>query len=183
MAKVTSPLMSLDASGAFAGAIVFSKWKGRHTVRQLVTPANPMSTNQVSARNKVRAGGAMQHFANVATAKSDGSSYTDKEMLIAAAPSGFAWNGWLVEKLIGAGAVGYTAAEAAYAALTSGNKTTWDTAADALTPAIPAVAQFLADNAPTTALSSGHVFYLYRYALYLAGIKTAPVAGTPPTYA
>ena len=183
MAKVTSPLMSLDASGAFAGALVFGKWKGRHTVRQLVTPSNPMSLIQVQARNKIRAGGAMQRFANLTALKSDGATLTDKQLLIAAAPAGYAWNGFLIDSLIGAGAVGYTAAAAAWTAMGAPDKATWDAAAAALTPAIPAVAQFIALNAAGAALSAGNVFFLYRYALYLAGVKTVPVAATPPTYA
>jgi hypothetical protein len=50
MAKTVGPLMSLDASGAVAGTIVFSKWKGRNYVRQLVTPANPQTDRQRSFR-------------------------------------------------------------------------------------------------------------------------------------
>lgn len=43
--------MSLDASGKLASALVFSKWKGRNYVRQLVTPANPKSGGQVGVRS------------------------------------------------------------------------------------------------------------------------------------
>lgn len=65
MAKVTSPLMSLDASGSVAGAITFSKWKGRNYVRQLVIPANPRSSGQVASREKVGAGGRMASYMEV----------------------------------------------------------------------------------------------------------------------
>ena len=51
MAKVSGPLMSMDASGKFGGALVFSKWKGRNVVRQLVIPGNPNSAGQEAARN------------------------------------------------------------------------------------------------------------------------------------
>jgi hypothetical protein len=54
MAIVKGPAMSLDASGALAGAIVFSKWKGRNYVRQLVTPANPRSGAQTGFRSSMR---------------------------------------------------------------------------------------------------------------------------------
>ncbi|HUT11236.1 MAG TPA: hypothetical protein VMY42_12115 [Thermoguttaceae bacterium] len=50
MVKVNAPAMSLDASGSLAGALVFSKWKGRNYVRQLVRPANPKLPKQVSVR-------------------------------------------------------------------------------------------------------------------------------------
>lgn len=42
--------MSLGASGKVAKTIVFSHWKGRPYVRQLVTPANPRSAPQRGRR-------------------------------------------------------------------------------------------------------------------------------------
>ena len=51
MVKVNAPAMSLDASGSLAGTLVFSKWKGRNYVRQLVRPANPKLPKQVSVRS------------------------------------------------------------------------------------------------------------------------------------
>jgi hypothetical protein len=50
MATVKAPLLSLEAAGKLANAIVFSKWKGRPYVRTLVTPANPKSGGQVGMR-------------------------------------------------------------------------------------------------------------------------------------
>lgn len=183
MAKVTGPLMSMDARGKFGGTIVFSGWKGRATVRQLVTPANPMSANQTAQRNMVRTGGAIQRFANLCVLKGAGRLVTDKAALTAAAPAGQAWNGFLVNSLIGAGSLNYTAGQAAWAATTSGNKTTWDGAAAALNPAISAVNQTIAGGGAGTPLTAGNAFYLHVYALYKAGIGSAPVAATPPTYA
>jgi hypothetical protein len=46
--------MSLEASGSLAGALVFSKWKGRPYVRELVKPANPKSGGQVGIRAMLR---------------------------------------------------------------------------------------------------------------------------------
>lgn len=54
MAIVKGPAMSLDASGSLAGAIVFSKWKGRNYIRQLVTPANPKSGAQTGFRASMK---------------------------------------------------------------------------------------------------------------------------------
>jgi hypothetical protein len=50
MVKVNAPAMSLDASGKLGNALVFSKWKGRNYIRQLVTPLNPQSGGQVGVR-------------------------------------------------------------------------------------------------------------------------------------
>ena len=50
MVKVSGPMMSMDASGKLGDAVVFSKWKGRNYVRQLVKPANPKSGLQTGMR-------------------------------------------------------------------------------------------------------------------------------------
>lgn len=183
MAKVTAPLMSMDASGKFGGALVFGKWKGRPTVRKLVTPSNPQSADQTTARNALRVLAAGQRFANLTTLKRSGETLTDQAELQANAPSGQAWNGFLVKSGIGAGRVNYTAASAAYAALQAGEKTAWNTAAGALTPAIPAVAQATAGGGSGTPMTAGEVYFHYIYALYAAGVAAASPGATPPTYA
>lgn len=182
MAKVSGPLMSMDARGKFGDTLVFSGWKGRPTVRQLVTPTNPQSADQVASRNRVRATGAAQHFANLCALLGAGRLVTDKAAIQAITPSGYAWNGFLVDSMIGAGGLTYTAAQAAWDALAAGEKTAWDTAADGLTPAIPAVAQQVAGGGAGTPLTSGNVFFLYTYGLYAMGITTIPGA-VPPVYA
>lgn len=182
MAKVSGPLMSMDARGGFAGALVFSGWKGRPTVRQLVTPANPKSANQETSRNRVRCAGTAQRFANLSLEMGDGRLTTDKTAIQAITPSGYAWNGYLVEGMIGAGGLNYTAANTAWGLLTAPEKTAWNSAADALTPAFPQTNQVTAGGAAGTPLTSGEGFYHYQYGLYVLGIAAAPTA-TPPVYA
>lgn len=183
MAKVSGPLFSVDASGGFASALVFGKWKGRNTVRQLVTPANPQSQDQQDSRNRVRAVGNAQHWANITTEKGASRPVTDKAKLIDLAPAGQAWNGFLSKSMIGAGDLNYTAAEAAWTALTSGEKTAWNSAADALTPAFPQTYQADALGVAGTPLTSGQGFFYYQYGLYVAGVSTVAPGATPPTYA
>lgn len=50
MAKVTSPLLSLGASGTIGKTMVYGKWKGINTVRLRVDPANPQSAAQTVQR-------------------------------------------------------------------------------------------------------------------------------------
>ena len=50
MARVSGPLFSFDASGTVAGAVVFSKWRGRPYVRRHAIPSNPMAPKQVAVR-------------------------------------------------------------------------------------------------------------------------------------
>lgn len=50
MAKVTGPLLSIDASGKIGESIVFTRWRGTKVVRQFVKPANPNSAAQQTQR-------------------------------------------------------------------------------------------------------------------------------------
>ena len=50
MAKLTGPLMSLDARGKLGSCLVFMGWKGVKTVRQWLKPANPESAGQGNIR-------------------------------------------------------------------------------------------------------------------------------------
>lgn len=185
MAKVTGPMFSLDARGKFADALVFSSWKGRPVVRQLVVPANPQSVDQQVARNIVRAFGAIQAFINNVAPTfvyDDGTTtpFTLKDTLIAAAPAGYAWNGNLVKMGIGAQQITYDAAVAAWAGVT--DKAAWTTAAGNLVPAIPAVAQIGEDGVPEANMAAGEVFFIMSYTLYAMALAVV-LDEVPPTVA
>lgn len=181
MAKLTGPLFSMDASGSFAGAMVFSKWKGRNYARQLVIPSNPHSADQEAARNHVRTSGSAQKFVNVNTQINANLVVADKAEIQAVTPAGFAWNGFLVDSIVGAGQVNMTASDAIWAARTGGEKTAWNNAADALTAPLLGVGQTVAGGGAGTPKTSGNVFLNYIYGLYAIGIHPIPTA-TPPTY-
>ena len=183
MAKVTGPLFSMDARNAFGGALVFSAWKGRNVVRQLVTPANPRSAGQEEARNRVRLCGAIQKHINQDTQILSGETMVDKVRIQAVTPAGYAWNGFLTDTLIGAGGLVYDAGMAAWGLLTAPEKTAWDVAAAALAvPYAAAVYQTVAGGTAGTPLTVGNAFYMQMYGLSQMGLATAPT-GAPPTYA
>ena len=182
MAKTTGPLFSMDASGKFGGALVFGKWKGRNVVRQLVTPSNPQSTNQEASRNAMRTMAEIQRQMNLTAEVHAGDTLTDKALFTAAAPSGQAWNGYLVKSGIGAGQTHYDAATGLYAALSGGEKTAWVNGAGALVPAILGVNQTVAGGGLGTPLTAGEVFFHQAYARYVAGLQVAAPNGTPPDY-
>ena len=183
MAKVSGPLMSMGASGKFGGALVFASRLGQNVVRQLVIPANPMTADQETARNIVRATGAMQAHVNLDVTMGSGRLVTDKALINSVTPSGQTWNSYLVKLVTGTNAAIYTASAAAWGLLTGPNKTIWDNAAAALTPVIMEVAQKGAGGIVSTSLTAGQVWYQYQYGLYAAGLAPAPVDATPPVYA
>jgi hypothetical protein len=65
MVRVSSPMMSLDASGTIGQAATFSKWKGRNYVRARVIPHNPKSVGQVAVRASFKF--LAQEWKNIAT--------------------------------------------------------------------------------------------------------------------
>ncbi len=181
MAKVSGPLFSMEASGKFAGNLVFGKWKGRPVVRQLVTPSNPRSAGQEDARNRMRVSGSVQKFVNANTQINANLTLTDKAEISAIAPSGYAWNGFLVDNIIGAGALNITTSDAIWAALSGAEQAAWDTAATGLNSLLAGVAQTVAGGGSGTAKSNGNVFLNYVYALFAMGLTPIPGA-VPPVY-
>ena len=59
MAKVTGPLMSLEASGTIGNALTFSRWVGRPYVRRYTVPGNPQTLGQETHRNRFSAIGSI----------------------------------------------------------------------------------------------------------------------------
>jgi hypothetical protein len=175
-------MMSLDARGKFAGALVFTNWKGRPVVRQLVTPSNPQSIDQQTARNCVRVFGKIQNFVNRMDAqfpalRRDGAADTDKNLLIGVAPAGQAWNGNLMAQGIGAQQINYDAAVTAYAG--AGIAAAYATGASALSIPIGEVAQIGASGVPDANMVGGEVYFIYVYTLFLLGLSDEPSATVP----
>jgi hypothetical protein len=69
MASTKAPLFGLDASGTIAGALVFSKWRGRTYVRRHAIPKNPRSGLQVGMRQVMK--WTTQDYKNLSTAQKE----------------------------------------------------------------------------------------------------------------
>lgn len=93
MAKLSGPMLSLDARGKFGNAIVFSGWKGIQTARQLVTPANPRSNDQMTSRTKLAVAGKATKVTEY------NSSFAD--FLRTVAPNGQSWASYLQKEILG----------------------------------------------------------------------------------
>jgi len=115
MAKVDGPLMSLEARGKIADAIVFFPWKGRHAVRQWLKPTNPMKALQGYVRVALRSIGKEIKFIQ-AIAK--GNAVDSKLYLanVAKAPAGLNWNAFHAQGLLAAFIVAGAFATTAFAA-------------------------------------------------------------------
>ena len=87
MAKVTGPLMSMDARGQLGKTLVFLGWKGLKTVRSYVIPANPKTAGQTAQRSLLEAG--VDEWHDVTLTGADKSAWNRFAKTLASAMSGF----------------------------------------------------------------------------------------------
>lgn len=172
MAKVTGPLMSLDASGTVAKTTVFSKWKGRNYVRIRVTPRNPQTADQVATRGFL---GVLAKAARaVLTAFTDTLHVGSQFFLdaVADAPAGQSWISWLQKALHAT----VDSNNTAYTALSGTIKGYYDDAADSLALLAYTGAGSI-DNPGATYTKGFQVFELATFAasyLDYTGFATGP---------
>ena len=138
MAKVTGPLFSMRASGAF-GEIVFDR---RGIVRPKGIYHDPQTASQGNFRQTMM----------VAQKCVKACGPQTRQLLREAAPEPARWSAYLVQQLIGANRAAYLDRLAAYEALAEADRTAWDAAAQltglypidisySQEPAVPAGAQ------------------------------------------
>ena len=164
MAKVTGPLMSMEASGTYGDTLTFRKRKGVNVVGIRSNPSNPKTTDQMHAR---------AIFASVAnTTKKVDKTETVYEFLRYSAPAGQTWNSYLGSLLIGASAAQFEGAKTAYN--TGGNATVKGYFDDAATQA--GISAVDLDGTSNTQVPAGLILWNAYDALYKAGSTDTPAA-------
>ena len=181
MARVTGPLMSMEASGTIGKTLTFANWVGRQYVRRWTRPSNPQTADQMDQRNAFSVIGVGVSQANKCLLVNSSTTKTDEQAFRDKTPSGMRWNGYIQKVLTGSGAAGYKAAKLAWAALSS--QADWETAANGLMPPVQSAPQYLEGGATDTAATPGEVLFIMNYGLYLIGARPAAPGSTPPTYA
>ncbi len=116
MAKATSPLFAVEASGQVGKSIVYDR---RGFVRVYTRPANPRTDAQGDIRTAFRA--------VAAVIKQIGSQA--KADIAAKAEQTYRWNAKIVADAIGKGMVGWNSAKTAFNNLDSTTQGNWQTAA------------------------------------------------------
>ena len=181
MARVTGPLMSMEASGTIGKTLTFANWVGRQYVRRWTRPSNPQTADQMDQRNAFSVIGVGVSQANKCLQVNSSTTKTDEQAIRDKTPSGMRWNGYIQKVLTGSGAAGYKAAKLAWDALTA--KTAWETTAAGLTPPVPSAPTYLAGGAGGAGATPGEVLFIMNYGLYLVGARTTIPNSTAPTYA
>ncbi len=179
MAKVTGPLMSLDASGSVGGTATFSKWKGQNYVRLLVTPRNPKSDGMAEVRTKLGVIGKMLSYVLYPTTFNSFTFSPFYTAAVANAPAGQSWISYGLKSILGTGNSTFDSNHTAYSGLSGGNKTIYETGA-----ALLGLADFELSYGAYGAITDGE--QLYHLAFFAvnslgyelsAGTLSAPDAG------
>ena len=169
MAKVNGPLLSMDASGSVAGAMTFSKWKGRNYVRQLVIPSNPDTAGQQAVRSIL--GTLAKACTSVLTSYADVASVGSPFFVAArdGAPSGQSWISWLQKVMYPL----FTAQVAAYAGISGTLQGYYTTTGTAI-----GLSSYV-DKSGVTHTSGEQLFLLAYFATTYLGITVAGGYLTP----
>lgn len=183
MAKVTGPLMSLEASGTIGNALTFSRWVGRPYVRRYTVPANPQTLDQENHRNRFSAIGTITTWASRNQQTFDGNVLDDQALIKAKTPADQRWNGYLLRVMTSGNGAQYEAAKASWEGANLSYQPAWETAAMALTPPMPSAAQRGVGGVSEPAATPGFLLFLLHWGMYQLGIQSAPPAATPPVYA
>lgn len=180
MARVTGPLMSMEASGTIGKTLTFANWVGRQYVRRWTRPSNPQTAGQMDQRNAFSVIGVGVSWANKCLQINSSTTKTDEAAYREKTPSGMRWNGYIQKVLTGSGAAGYKAAKLAWDALS--NQADWETTAAGLTPPVQSAPQYQEGGASDVAATPGEVLFIMNHGLYLIGASSAAPTDTPPMY-
>jgi len=185
MAKVDGPLLSLEARGKIADAIVFFPWKGRHCVRQWLKPTQPNSINQGYVRAAMFAIGKwIKEIFSVS--QGDAADSKIYSLNTAAVPAGLNWNAFAAQgflnRLQAAGTfvvASFTALVASYSALA-----TDVLAAFASDATLLGMEDFAFDYGYTTNIPAGCQLYFGALGCYYNSIQaSAPYNTIPDSWA
>lgn len=159
MAKVTMPLLSTEARGKIANAIVFFPWKGRNIVRRWLIPANPQSVDQMTARAKLKAIGKAISKIYTPTDVTGGSIVY--KAALAKTTAGQPWNAWFAKQVLDYIKVTTNWAAITGAYTTASEHTNFEAVATAL-----GLVNFAMTAGYTDEIEAGLQLYLAAYAAY-----------------
>ena len=180
MARVTGPLMSMEASGTIGKTLTFANWVGRQYVRRWTRPANPQTASQMGQRNAFSVIGVGVSQANKCLRINSTTNKTDEQAFRDKTPSGMRWNGYIQKVLTASGGAGYFDARTAWNRLP--DQSQWEVTANGLVPPVQSAPQYLEGGATDTAATPGQVLFIMNYGLYLIGARTTAPNATPPAY-
>ena len=173
MARIIGPLFSQEARGQFGKSVVFTRRRGQNVARGYVIPANPQTANQVAVRITLAISGIVSRRVRATNWTYAGEANTWIQFWSGRVTTGEVWNSALVSAMIGPGRATYTAALAAYNALSAAEQLLWTNAAETGTVGLTDYTR------GTTTVEAGFMLYLAELATASAGYGNAFDPTTP----
>jgi len=164
MARVTGPLMSMDARGSVAKAIVFSIWNGVNYVRHWLKPANPEEAGQGDRR--IILGGTGRAVGQIQAGK----AFAEQLRTLGLVPAKQSKQSFLVQYILEHYILGSTTYAAELAAISDHtSKDAFDAAADAL-----GITEFDLDYAAVAPYDKALGLYLIAKSAIALGLSGTP---------
>lgn len=182
MAKVTGPLMSLEASGTIGDALTFSRWVGRPYVRRYTVPANPQTLIQETHRNRFSVMGTIATWAARNTQTFDANTDDVQKLIKSKTPTDQRWNGFLLRVMTSGNGAQFDACKNKWDTLLIGSRGDWERTATDLTPPMPSAAQRGAGGVSNSAATPGFLLFTLHWALFQMGLQPAPPDNMLPIY-
>lgn len=182
MAKVTGPLMSLEASGTIGNALTFSRWVGRPYVRRYTVPGNPQTLTQETHRNRFSVMGTIATWMSRNTQKFGSNTDDDQTLIKSKTPADQRWNGYLLRVMTSGNGAQFDAAKNEWETTLVASQSSWESAATGLTPPMPSAAQRGVGGVATTAATPGFLLFCAHWAMFQMGLQPAAPDSTPPSY-
>ena len=162
MAKVTGPLFSMSASGRLE-SLVYDR---RGFVRKFVPPANPETSAQGNARQRLLAAQRAVSKAGPTMREELRAKFAEMGL------PGYRWNAYLIQATIGYNAEAWSDSVSAFDAMLQGDRDNWD--GRAATLGLYTVEVNYASDSP---ISAGLAMFAVRRALY--GLGFGDTVGEP----
>lgn len=183
MAKVTGPLHSSNASGAFGAMLGFATITPARTVAKARRPnTRAPSPAQIQVRNRMAATTAAQRWAARTAATNPEYASTPLARWRALAPDPTEWENFLLRSLFGPNMTQINAAEDAWMALDDSARAAWQAMIETAPPIIKPTPQKGPLAQPAPPLQAGFILWLHEWASFAAGLTSAAPTTTPPDY-
>lgn len=182
MAKVTGPLMSLEASGTIGDALTFSRWVGRPYVRRYTVPSNPQTPIQETHRNRFSVMGTIATWAARNNQVFDANTDNVQKLIKSKTPTDQRWNGFLLRVMTSGNGAQFDACKNEWDTTLGDLQASWEDTATNLTPPMPSAAQRGAGGVSITAASPGFLLFTLHWALFQMGLQPAAPNSVPPNY-
>lgn len=179
MAKMTGPLLSMDARGMIGGRYVYQRAMGETVMRYRWQQNQTITADQAPYQ---QAHGQITHLISWIKREKphfNTSGVDDYQMLREIAGRRDRWNDFVRRQMLKHEQTNMIHIAALWAAMTPTEQAQWDTEAASVAPGLAGYTGKSPPGWPAPTWSAGYLLHLYFWILYLTGATTTEPGSTP----